>query len=172
MEFQGDGGTSNQVNPLIFIPPGLYHPACGDQSKWLPGYLIRTNAVNIGATTSFTSPATFASMPAPRSLIRHLLPQAVHSGFRRGTTSTLANPVKHTVAGRLPDQTGEPIQWLLGFTDQNIVVKPVPVAAFPRKPTRSCRAPLTVNFVNASMDGISYLWEFGYGTTSTRQTPS
>ena len=50
-------------------------------------------------------------------------PKAVHSGISRCTTSTLANPENIQQPGTpLPDQTGEPIQWLLGFTDQKILL--------------------------------------------------
>lgn len=173
----GDGGTSNQVNPThIYTAAGAYtirlvvinQNGCRDT-------LIRTNAVNIGATTtSFTSPdsicvnasatLTNTSSPAPSSSFWD---------FGDGTTSTLANPVKtYSSPGTYQIKLVNQFNGCSDSLIKNIVVKPVPVAAFLGNPTRSCQAPLTVNFVNASMDGISYLWEFGDGTTSTQANPS
>ncbi|MCX6182840.1 MAG: PKD domain-containing protein, partial [Bacteroidetes bacterium] len=51
-----------------------------------------------------------------------------------------------------------------------------PIANFTPSATQSCTAPLTVTFVNNSSAGkggaLSYLWDFGNGTTSTLTTPA
>lgn len=46
------------------------------------------------------------------------------------------------------------------------------VANFNPSLTYSCNSPATVSFTNNSINGSSYLWNFGDGTTSTLQNPS
>jgi len=52
------------------------------------------------------------------------------------------------------------------------IYSPVTVASFSTPITDFCQAPSTVNFTNNSQNGISYLWNFGDGSTSTQQSPS
>ena len=46
------------------------------------------------------------------------------------------------------------------------------LADFSADNVANCSAPLTVNFLNSTMNGVSYLWKFGDGTTSTLSDPS
>lgn len=173
----GDGNTSNQPNPSnIYTTPGTYtvrlvvinQNGCRDT-------LIRTNVVTIGNNRAgFTAPdsvcvnsnVTFTNTSSP-------VPALSMWNFGDGTTSLNQSPVKAysspgTYQVKLVAQFG-------GCTDsiiRTIVVKPVPVAAFLGNPTSSCQTPLTVNFVNGSMDGISYQWTFGDGNSSTQTNPT
>ena len=56
-------------------------------------------------------------------------------------------------------------------TTETITVLPQPLAAFTGDILLGCSG-LTVQFKNTSTDGISYLWDFGDGTTSTEFEPS
>lgn len=49
---------------------------------------------------------------------------------------------------------------------------PYALADFQASATTACLAPLTVNFVNNSINGTSFLWNFGDGTSSTDFAPS
>lgn len=49
--------------------------------------------------------------------------------------------------------------------------QPTVNAAFTANQKQACQAPLTVAFVNQSSHGISYLWDFGDGNTSTDINP-
>lgn len=46
------------------------------------------------------------------------------------------------------------------------------VAAFSADETSGCTVPFTIDFSNESMNGITYLWDFGDGETSTEASPS
>lgn len=54
---------------------------------------------------------------------------------------------------------------------QQVTVAPPPVAAFTFTPDYGA-SPLEVEFTNNSIDGISYLWEFGDGDTSRAVSPT
>lgn len=53
-----------------------------------------------------------------------------------------------------------------------VIYSPVTIAAFSTPTTSFCQAPSTVTFTNNSQNGVSYLWTFGDGTTSTQQSPT
>ncbi len=46
------------------------------------------------------------------------------------------------------------------------------IAAFTPSETIGCTLPFTINFSNESVNGITYLWDFGDGTTSTDAFPT
>ena len=52
----------------------------------------------------------------------------------------------------------------------NVADLPV-ISSFTANNLSSCSAPLSVEFTNTSQNAISYLWDFGDGTTSTEQNP-
>ncbi|MBL0309480.1 MAG: M4 family metallopeptidase [Bacteroidetes bacterium] len=45
-------------------------------------------------------------------------------------------------------------------------------AAFTASPTTGCIAPMTVKFTNTSTNSVTYIWDFGDGTTSTATNPT
>ena len=55
-------------------------------------------------------------------------------------------------------------------TTESITVLPQPLASFTADNTLGCPG-LVVQFRNTSTDGVSYLWDFGDGTTSTEMQP-
>jgi PKD repeat protein len=55
-------------------------------------------------------------------------------------------------------------------TTESITVLPQPLASFTADNTLGCPG-LVVQFRNTSTDGVSYLWDFGDGTTSTELQP-
>jgi len=56
---------------------------------------------------------------------------------------------------------------------RNITVNNLPVSCdFTADQTSFCTGPASVNFTNLSTNAISYLWDFGDGSTSTAQNPS
>lgn len=52
------------------------------------------------------------------------------------------------------------------------IVHPKPKPNFSYSPIYSCPAPATIDFVNKSVDAVSYEWIFGDGSTSTTTSPS
>lgn len=53
-----------------------------------------------------------------------------------------------------------------------IDVRPRPTSNFTAAPRVGCEVPFTVQFTNTTVDGVSYEWDFGDGSTSTAQDPS
>ena len=51
-------------------------------------------------------------------------------------------------------------------------IYPKPKPDFSYSPIYSCPAPATIDFVNKSVDAVSYVWVFGDGSTSTAISPS
>src|SRR5690606_3536949 len=51
------------------------------------------------------------------------------------------------------------------------IYTPVAVANFGSSSTSSCEAPFNVSFQNQSLNGVSYTWNFGDGTTSSDINP-
>lgn len=173
----GDGGVSTQASPThTYTTAGTYtvglivtNPnGCRDT-------LIRNNAISIGNNqTRFTSPDSVCvstnvniintSTPTPISVIWD---------FGDGTSSTVLSPVKsYAVPGTYQIKLISQFSSCIDSIVKNIVVKPRPVTAFTGDPTGSCQAPLTVNFSNTTTDAVSYLWNFGDGTTSTQLNPT
>ncbi len=57
---------------------------------------------------------------------------------------------------------------LFSTTAQSLPV----VSDFSANPTASCNLPATIDFTNLSQNALTYLWDFGDGTTSTDNSPS
>ncbi len=80
---------------------------------------------------------------------------------------TYMNPGTYTVTLTVFGPGGEDTQIM---EDLVVVHHPLPVADFEADPTGGT-APLDVSFVNLSLNGSEYLWDFGDGNTSTEMNP-
>jgi len=80
---------------------------------------------------------------------------------------TYMNPGTYTVSLTVFGPGGEDTQVM---EDLIVVHYPLPVADFEADPTGGT-APLDVSFVNLSLNGESYFWDFGDGNTSTEMNP-
>ena len=90
------------------------------------------------------------------TLITNTAPQVVPHTFTRPGTYTITL----TASNGCSDTT----------TTESITVLPQPLAAFTADQVLGCPG-LAVRFSNTSTDGVSYLWDFGDGTTSTEFEP-
>ena len=92
--------------------------------------------------------------------------------FGDGTTSTETNPVHKFRATNVTYTVSLKASTASGTTDtykQSIcIVEKVPQASF----STTIMNPLTVVLSNASTNAVSYLWDFGDGTTSTLKEPT
>lgn len=52
------------------------------------------------------------------------------------------------------------------------IYDPTTIASFSTLDTFGCALPFEANFTNSSFNGITYLWDFGDGTTSTEENPT
>lgn len=55
---------------------------------------------------------------------------------------------------------------------KTVRVNPSPVVNFTANVTQSCKVPFVVTFQNATTNALTYLWDFGDGTTSTLRNPT
>ncbi|MBP6334835.1 MAG: PKD domain-containing protein [Bacteroidia bacterium] len=100
-----------------------------------------------------------------------------HWDFGDGTTSTLGHPVHtYTVAGSYDVMLIATAHPLLGGCKDTLIIPAKiqakePHADFMTPDVYAC-APSLVNFTDLSVDGDTYLWDFGDSTTSTNKTPS
>jgi PKD repeat protein len=76
--------------------------------------------------------------------------------------------IRTTTPNGSPDQNPSNDQFERQFDVQD---NPV-TADFTANISESCVSPMTVQFTNNSQNAVSYLWNFGDGTTSTSQNPS
>jgi gliding motility-associated-like protein len=93
--------------------------------------------------------------------------------FENSTTPTSQNPsVSFSAPGTYTVQISSQntTSGCTGSTSATITVQPTPVPSFTGTPTNNC-APSTVNFVNTSTGGVTYVWDFGNGVTFTGANP-
>lgn len=173
----GDGGTSTATNPShTYITTGTYTVTLVvTSSTGCTNTIVKTSEIVIGfITASFTAPAsicvanavnfTNTSSPAPTS---------VFWNFGDGTNSTVQSPTKtYTVPGIYTVKLITYLGACADSTTRSITVFGKPTAGFSAINRSACMPPLTVNFVNSSIGGISYNWDFGDGATSTAATPT
>ena len=175
--FFGDGGTSTATNPThTYTAPGSYTVTLISQNGGgCPDTLVTTAAVNIGnLSAGFTNAAT-ACAGSGVVFTNTTVPGAGNSTwyFGDGGTSTVANPTHtYTNPGTYTVKLVVNYSNCSDSVTHNITVNPKPTAAFSANKTVGCSVPLTVNFTNASSGGVSYLWDFGDGGTSTATNPS
>jgi gliding motility-associated-like protein len=97
--------------------------------------------------------------------------------FGDGVTGIGPNPV-HTYTNSGPNDTVYIVQLIatspFGCTDTTygqVLVFPIPTAAFTASPITQLYPNATVSFTNTSSGAITYLWDFGDTTSSTLQNP-
>jgi len=173
----GDGSTSDLINPFhTYSTNGTYTVklvltnanGCSDT-------LIKNNAVTVGSVEAkFTTPQTicqganmqFTNTSAP-------MPASVYWDFGDGSSSTQLN-ASHTynTAGNYTVKMVANFGACIDSATRSITVQSKPTAAFSGSDTANCRAPLTVNFTNQSVNSTAWTWSFGDGGTSALQSPS
>jgi PKD repeat protein len=179
----GDGTTSTQQNPSHMYAAGLWtvtltvtdEHGCTDTE-------VKTQYINSNEPPAAAFSAAPTSCCAPLTVQFTDLSAAGHSplvswlwSFGDGTTSTEQNP-SHIYAAGLWTVTLT-VTDEHGCTDTEVKTQYIdsnapPTAAFSAAPTG---APLAVQFTDLSVAGdnplVSWLWQFGDGSTSTNQNP-
>ncbi len=180
----GDGGTSNLQNPIhVFTTPGPYNiiltisnPGCS--------FTYYYNSVTLGSGGVFP-PTNNDSIPPPQPVYSCVPYQMSFSSpiqnavswlwdFGDGNTSNQQNPVHiYTDPGVFYVTL---ITWdSAGNTDTIEQAAPFYLtgasANFTISQTNNCQGS-SLQTQNLSVNGVSYLWNFGDGTTSTQFEPS
>ena len=173
----GDATTSIQTNPShTYTAAGNYTVKLTvTSSNGCSNVITKVNAVSIGVlNASFTYPGnicantaiTFTNTTAPA-------PTSAAWDFGDATSSTAISPSKvYTTAGVYQIRMIARFGNCADTTYQLVNVQPQPQANFEGGPFQSCGVPFTVTFINKSNNGISYLWNFGDGNTSTQYSPT
>jgi len=173
----GDSSTSTLPNPShVFNSSGSFTiRLIVSNSVGCSDTLTKTNFVTIGTTKAdFTYPTSICE-GASFNLTNtsNPIPGDVLWSFGDGTSSTVISPTKvYNKSGTFTIKMVANFGACKDSVSKNITVTPKPTIDFSASPTVSCKAPLTVNFTNATPDGASFLWDFGDKTTSTEANPS
>ncbi|SFW70248.1 PKD domain-containing protein [Chitinophaga sancti] len=183
----GDGGAKSTLwNPTrSFTKPGTYTVTLTVTfTNGTTGTATHTVNVYKKPTAQFTTDVTSGCTPLPvkftdQSTAGDGTISSVNWDFGDGNggTGTTAN-YTYTIGG---DYAASAIVTnSYGCTNSNsqiIHAKATPIPAFTSNTQGSCKAPLTVNFTNGTTinttgnPGITYLWDFGDGSTSTDLNP-
>lgn len=173
----GDGTTSSAKDPShTYNSPGSYTiQLVVTNANGCTDTIVKPNSVSVGfVTPDFKASDTICvntftlftntSSPKPASAIWN---------FGDGTTSSQISPVKKFLTAGTYQ-----VKMLANFgscTDsitKTIIVFSRPAAGFTSTDSTSCSRPFTVNFINQSVNAVSYQWNFGDNTTANIADPS
>ncbi len=180
----GDGNNSVSPNPThTYVNPGTYTVKliAANSTPCASGIdsIIKINIITVLPAPTGTFIAD--TLNGCDSLTVHFTQQTVGAvsylwKFGDGSTSTLPNPT-HTyhntgiytdtliARGLLCNDTIIRVNYITVIAPQTVT------SAFVADTFSGC-VPLTVNFTNNSVNGTSFLWNFGDGNTSTTANPS
>lgn len=173
----GDGDTSNQMSPSHnYTNPGNYTVTMAITStNGCSDTLTKTNLFNIqNITTSFSVPDSVC-INAIVPFLNTSTPTPVSSSwiFGDGNTSNQINPVKsYSTTGNYIVHLYNTYSYCTDSFSKPIKILPRPAANFTAANTTKCQPSLTVNFQDQSLNAVSWLWDFGDGSTSNLQNPS
>jgi gliding motility-associated-like protein len=178
----GANNTSTDRNPIhIFSGPGVYHVSltirdtlCNQTATITKNNYIRVGNITANfsispATACAGSPVQFtdSSTGNPVSWLWNF-GVAGASSTQQNPSYTYANPGTYTVSLRVTDAAGCTDDTVMNNT---VVVQALPTANITSSGTISCRAPFSVSFNSNASPGVTYLWNFGDGNTSTLANP-
>jgi PKD repeat protein len=176
----GDGGTSNQQNPVhTFSTSGVYTvslsitDASSSDTETKTDYITVTGS---GPLANFSATPTSGNPPL-NVTFTDLSVNTIDAwvwDFGDGGTSTFQNPVHTYIAsGVYPVSltvSGPGGSDTKVMTDYISVSNLAPVADFNGNPRTGVK-PLAVTFTDLSLYASSWVWDFGDGATSNNQNP-
>lgn len=176
----GNGQTSNAQNPSsTYNSLGSYNVklrvsnalGCTD-SIVKPQYVVLQDLV-----ANFTSNVTSGCAPLSVNFTNQTtsMPNIYRWDFGDGTFSTAANPTKvYNTPGTYAVKMYAANSSLCADSITKvayITVNQAPVADFTANNRTGCRTPFVVGFSDISQGAVSWLWNFGDGSTSGQQNP-
>ncbi len=168
----GDGNNSTLASPsYIYTIPGVYTVQLNAAKKGCVRSLVMTNYITVNeAVAGFSLTPDSGCIPLP-VVFTDLSINAVSWmwDFGDGSTSVLQNPV-HSFTSQPSSGISLVIIDSNGCTDT--VSAPAPILIVPDiqvSDTNACS--LTDILFSTTLNAVSYLWNFGDGTTSSQQNP-
>lgn len=170
----GNGQTSTARNPsTIYNSPGTYNVRLNAQSDFGCSGFIERQVTISETNTDFTGPDyACIGQPVRFQNASSATPDASFWNFGDGTTSAQTNPVKtFLVAGTYDVKMINFFPSCADSITKTVIVEDKPQVDFTVDDSSSCQAPFSVQFTDLTPSGVSWLWSFGDGTTSTEQNP-
>jgi gliding motility-associated-like protein len=176
----GDGNTSALTNPTHNYSSGIYTVSLSAKVGNCIDTLVMTNFIEIGAslTTDFTSNINSGceGLEVEFSDLTLNSPDDWEWDFGDGNTSAVQNPVHIYLNSGVYDVTlktsklGQCNNMLT--LNNEIEVFANPVIQIIADTTYACTVPFNVEFSDATINAVSWNWDFGNGTSSVLETPS
>jgi PKD repeat protein len=175
----GDGNSSTETNPIhSYTTPGSYTVSLTGISQFNQCETIYESEITILELPSanFEPSTTYGCAPLTIDFSNTSSATLFYFwNFGDGNTSIAMNP-SHTfedegtyaVTLRSTDVYG----CYQDTTVFNIIVSPIPMAAFDFEKEESCGLPAIINFENFSEGALDYQWLFGQGSTMTTTAPT
>lgn len=170
----GNGLSDVATNPTaLYNVSGTFPVKLAAVSDFGCGDTITKN-ITIGSfATGFTAPDSVCiNTRVDFKNTSSQIPKLVRWNFGDGTTSNSLNP-SHTYrrTGSFSVKVINEYEECIDSAIKTITVVPRPTVSFTSSKTTSCKAPLTVNFRDATSNAGSWNWRFGDGKTSNQQNP-
>ena len=171
----GNGNTSTQQHPTTtFNTAGTYNIKLVATSEFGCSNTI-DKSVQIRTSTTTIGGSDTVCINKPLSLINGANPAPASAvwDFGDGTGSTSINPTKtYSTAGQYTVTLTNNFGYCRDVVTKTITVVDAPVVNFTSSATTGCKAPSSISFQDNSPNAVSWLWDFGDGTTSTQKDPT
>ncbi len=137
--------------------------------------IIKKDVVNIQFVKAAFTAASTACVGVPVTLTNTSspAPESVVWDFGDGTTSSAISAIKiYSTPGIYKIKLISNFKSCSDSAIRTITIAGGPTVDFDASNLVGCKLPHAVDFTNKSINGVSYLWNFGDGSASTWQTPS
>jgi gliding motility-associated-like protein len=174
----GNGITSTLENPVInFNSVGKYTvKLISTNSSGCSDTLIKKDFINIGFVKASFTKADTVCVNQPFVITNTSAPTPVGAVWSFGDSTALDSSLSPTKIYRVPGKYQVKLVSDFGScldsVTKSVVVIAGPAVSFVASNLTGCKVPHTVTFTNTSTNGVSYLWKFGDGTSSTLQNPT
>lgn len=175
----GDGSTSNVIQPTHSFSSGLYTVTLLAKEGGCLDTLVAEDMITIigSNSTEFTVNANSGceGLSVSFSDITDGYPNTFFWDFGDGNTSILQNPTHtfyHEGVYDIKLTTSHLGQCISSKTTYSAVeVFPSPAVAFEADTTLGCYTPFNIVFTNSTINGGSWIWDFGDGNYSNLENP-
>ncbi|MBC8510857.1 MAG: PKD domain-containing protein [Cryomorphaceae bacterium] len=176
----GDGSTSNLANPTHNYVAGVYSVSLLAKLGTCIDTLVKTNYIEVGSElySDFITDINSGcqEMEVNFTDITTNSPDTWIWDFGDGSTSNLQNPTHNFLISGDFDITlttskgGQCIDTQIFYSAIQVYANPnVQITA---DTTYGCSSPFNVEFSDATINAVSWYWDFGNGTNSILQNPS